>query len=458
MKTIILTCLLIFPFLSALTGQNPIEGTWNGTLNIQGISLRIVFHVQDDNGQLQASMDSPDQGVTGIPVSKTEYNHPSIQFEIPAGGILYEGKLDGNEIDGIFKQGGLELPMVLVRQAEGEEGIRLLRPQEPIPPFPYHSEEVSFVNEEENIRLFGTLTKPKEAGQFPVVVLITGSGPQNRDSEIVGHKSFLVISDYLTRMGIAVLRYDERGVGESEGDFSSATSADFAKDVSAAVNFLQKRQDVNSDQIGLIGHSEGGIIAPMVAVENAHVSYIVLLAGSGIPSDELLLLQQQLVLADMGTDQQAIDAARMKNSAAFALIKNDGLSKDELKEGINRIFEGEEESSIQQVLSDFTSPWMIYFIRHDPKNILKNVKCPVLAVNGDKDLQVPAKENIEAIAKTLNNAGNTSVTTKIFPGLNHLFQNSETGSVMEYAILEETFSEDVLAYITQWILKTVGKQ
>jgi hypothetical protein len=338
------------------------------------------------------------------------------------------------------------------------------RPQEPVKPYPYHTEDITFQNAKTNISLAGTLTLPKKDGVFPVVVLITGSGPQNRDEELLGHKSFLVISDYLTKNGIAVLRYDDRGVGESKGNFETATSADFATDVESAVAYLKTRKEINKKKIGLMGHSEGGLIAPMVAAKSSDVNFIVLLAGTGIQGDKLLLLQQELIARASGISEAKIAETASINSKLFELV-NKSTDNQKLKTDLtNLIYENakdikaneipngmSKEDYISMQVNSILSPWMEYFIKYNPAPALEKVKCAVLAVNGEKDLQVPPKENLSAIENALKKGGNTHVTIREFPNLNHLFQECKSGSPNEYAVIEQTFSPIVLDEITKWI-------
>ena len=325
-----------------------------------------------------------------------------------------------------------------------------------------------FENTKANVSLSGTLTLPKINGVFPVVILITGSGPQNRNEELLGHKPFLIISDYLTRNGIGVLRYDDRGIGQSTGDFKTATSADFATDVESAIAYLKTRIEIKKNKIGLIGHSEGGLIAPIVASKSKDVNFIVLLAGIGIQGDKLLLLQQELIAKANGVSAAEIEKTIQNNGEIFKMIKesNDNQKlKTDLTILINALLKNEpnteipngitKEEFISEQVNQISSPWMQYFIKFNPATILENVKCAVLAVNGSKDLQVPPKENLTAITNALKKGGNKKVTTKVFPNLNHLFQECETGLPSEYGKIEQTFSPIVLRHITKWILNEV---
>ena len=463
----------IFYFLIALislnaTAQN-ITGQWNGVLDIQGNQLRLIFNIEKTDSGFSATMDSPDQGALGIPVKETTFENSELKIYASNLGIEYIGVLGkDNIVAGNFKQGGMSLPLNLSREKiEVNAKTTKLRPQDPVEPYPYHSEDITFKNTKANIELAGTLTLPNTTDQFPVVVLISGSGPQDRNQEILGHKPFLVISDYLTRNGIAVLRFDDRGTALSKGDFASSTTADFATDVEAAVNYLKTRKEINKKQIGLIGHSEGGVIAPMVASSSKDIAFIVLLAGSGVPGDELLLLQQKYLIDEMGVSEDLKKAMINLNTNAFALIKkssDDATLKKELSkilrlgledivkaQGIESAKESIDENMINEQMQQFLNPWSQYFIKYDPAPALSKVKSPVLALNGSKDLQVPSKENLSAIKNALIKGGNRDYTIKELPGLNHLFQESKTGLPNEYEQIEQTFSPVALTEILQFI-------
>ena len=304
-------CLTIF-------GQD-ISGQWNGVLKVQGTQLRIVFNITKTENGINSTMDSPDQGAKGIPTTSTNFENSILKITIANAKIEYEGILGkDNNIVGTFKQGGQSFPMNLTKEIIEKE--KLLRPQEPTKPYPYYSEDITFENKKAGINLAGTLTLPKKDGVFPVVILISGSGPQNRDEELLGHKPFLVLSDYLTKNGIAVLRFDDRGTALSKGDFKTATSADFATDVEAGIDYLKTRKEINKKKIGLIGHSEGGLIAPMVASKSKDVSFIVLLAGTGIKGDKLLLLQQKLIGKASGISDDDLQKSELINRKAFDIV------------------------------------------------------------------------------------------------------------------------------------------
>ena len=455
MKTI---SILIITLLTSFTvTAQDITGKWNGALKIQGTQLRLAFNVTKSNDGYSATMDSPDQRVADIPVTNTTFENSKIKFEIANAGIVYIGELKDSEIVGTFKQSGQEFPMNLSKKAIEKEEAK--RPQTPVKPYPYHSEEVTFQNTKANISLSGTLTLPTKEGNFPVVILITGSGPQTRDEEIFGHKAFLVLSDYLTKNGIAVLRYDDRGVGQSTGDFKSATSADFATDVESAIDYLKTRNEINKKKIGLIGHSEGGLIAPIVAVKSKDVAFIALLAGTGIQGDQILLLQQKLIAKASGTSDEEVQKTELENTKVYKIIKQSttmeqlkidltNYYKQALKENPNGM---SEDQFVNLMVENLATPWMQYFISYNPVPTLEKVKCPVLAINGAKDLQVPPKENLEGIKKAVTKGGNKNMTTIELPNLNHLFQECTTGSPKEYGTIEQTFSPTALTIVLNWI-------
>jgi pimeloyl-ACP methyl ester carboxylesterase len=448
--------------LSALTtfimyGQD-ITGQWNGILKVSGMQLRVVFNIKKTDNGYSSTMDSPDQGAKGIPVTTTTFENSKLKLEIANAKIEYFGELKDNVITGTFKQGGQEISLNLSREQIEKQIIK--RPQEPTKPYPYYSEDLTFKNNKANIILAGTLTLPQKEGKYPVVILITGSGPQNRDEELLGHKPFLVISDYLTKNGIAVFRYDDRGVAQSKGDFKTATTVDFASDVESAVSYLKTRKDIDIKKIGLVGHSEGGIIAPIVASKSSDIHFIVLLAGSGLSGDKLMLLQKAKIEHEMGYDEKEISKSQDVFKGAYQIILHSETNDINLKNNINTYFKqmlgnNIPEEQVNAITNQIVNPWMINFIKYDPAPVLQKVKCPVLAMNGEKDLQVPTKENLTIIENSLKEGGNKKVTIKIFPNLNHLFQECQTGLPTEYATIEQTFSPIALDFMTKWIVNQV---
>ncbi|MFK7810450.1 MAG: alpha/beta hydrolase family protein [Saprospiraceae bacterium] len=446
--------------------QTPFVGIWEGALEGQGMKIDLSFTISaEDKNQLSCTMDIPMQGAKDIAASAitTKGQKLSISYEMMS--ASYEGQLskDEKEIQGTWSQHGMELELNLtkVRKAKGAP----VRPQEPTEPFPYEITELHFHNEAaDHIELAGTLTMPEGEGPFPAVVLISGSGPQNRDEELMGHKPFWIIADHFSRNGIAVLRYDDRGVEYSQGDFSTSTSADFASDAAAAVQFLKQNPKIKSDEIGLCGHSEGGMIAPMAAANSDDYAFLVLMAGPGQNIVELLLLQSELISRSMGETEENIRKGTELNKRIYPIVVGEG-SQDERKAKLKQLLksdyenstaeeqrrQGSYESKFAQMERQLFNPWMEYFLKYDPIVNLKKVSCPVLAINGENDLQVAPKENLSGIRAALEAGLCDDFTIKEFEGLNHLFQHSETGSPMEYAQIEETIAPEVLSFMTTWI-------
>ncbi len=461
-KTMILILAALLA-VGSVTAQD-IAGDWHGMLDAMGQKLRIVLHITGSGDSLSATFDSPDQGAFGLPLSSISFvdNRLTVVGDRPP--IIYEGEWKDGVFTGVFKQSGYEFPLELQREELGKPVY--VRPQEPQEPFPYLVEEIGFPNPGAGIKLAGTLTLPEKEGPSPAVVLISGSGAQDRNEEIVGHKPFWVIADHLTRNGIAVLRFDDRGYGASEGDFATATSEDFATDVRSAMEYLKTRKEIGD--IGLIGHSEGGIIAPLVAAGSPEVKFIVMLAGPGVRGDKLLLSQEEMIWRAEDTDEAEIELQMSLSEGIYDIIlaggETDGLQarlqdfiEQAIADSLITIPEGYTKEDITtQYVAAMTSPWMLWFLRHDPAPVLEQVQCPVLAVNGSLDLQVPSVENLAAIGAALGKGGNQDYTLKEFPGLNHLFQPCETGHPNEYAKIEQTFSPEALDYITAWIKARAG--
>ncbi|MCX6256466.1 MAG: alpha/beta hydrolase [Bacteroidia bacterium] len=439
-----------------------IEGIWLGSLQVQSTELRLVMNVtKNEKDSFIVTFDSPDQGAKGIKTSEARVKGDSVIVKSKKIYASYKGILKDSVITGTWTQAGNSLPLSLTRT----KSIPVVkRPQEPVPPFPYKVENVYFENEKAGVRLAGTLTLPQNAITSPAVVLITGSGPQDRDESIMGHKPFLVLADHLTRNGIAVLRYDDRGTGESTGKFSEGTTADFATDVMAALKFLRNHKAIDSKDIGLIGHSEGGIIAPMIAADDKDVAFIVMLAGPGLKGEEILKLQMQLIARADGEKEDEIKKD-LEFSEKIWTVAEKNYKYDKAAEKIQEIYKkqiasltAEEKkeqaytpAAIITTTQEVLSPWFRYFLSYDPVPALKKVKCPVLALNGEKDLQVPPKENLAAIREALKSGGNSHFIAEQIEGLNHLFQYCQTGSPKEYSKIEETFNIKPMEIITGWI-------
>lgn len=456
----LLTSILAFAIASMAFSQKTPEGTWLGTLDLQSLKLRVVFHISKEGEAYTAKLDCPDQGVNGIPIRKTTFAGGTLKLELPNLMAEFEGKLseDGTEIVGEFRQAGTVMPLTLKKTEKIEEPKR---PQNPKPPFPYKSEDVQFQNKKEGHTLAGTLTIPEGKGPFPAVVLVSGSGPQDRDETLLGHKPFWVIADHLSRKGIAVLRYDDRGVGKSGGVFATATTEEFAYDAIAAVEFLTTRNEVDTSKTGVMGHSEGGLIAPYAATKSSKVAFVIMLAGPGVPGTDLLRQQQRLIMKASGVGDSDIDAQTKLWDKIVGKLNTMKADDDatELKKIVDENFSGDDDLSKavraqwNSQLSGLLTPWFRYFLTYDPRDTLKKVNVPVLAINGELDLQVDPKQNLPEIEKALKQGGNKDFTIKELPGLNHLFQTTKTGSPGEYGQIEETFSPTALKIIEEWIAK-----
>jgi uncharacterized protein len=438
------------------TKPSDIDGAWMGVLDTGSIKLRVIFHIFNTSNGLTATLDSPDQGVKAMPTSSVKRDGASLRIEAKNIGGTFEGKIaiDLSSIDGTWSQGGGTLPLTLKRVTEKNKAeLERTRPQNPVKPYPYREEEVTYENKVQKVTLAATLTIPQGKGPFTGVVLITGSGPQDRDETLLGHKPFLVLSDYLTRHGVAVLRADDRGTGKSTGVFATATTADFATDTEAGIAYLKTRAEVDPHKIGLIGHSEGGVIAPMIAARNQDVAFIVMMAGTGVPGDELLVAQIEAIdIANGKTPEEAAkDAAQEREILKVVETEKDlAQLENKLKEKM-----AAEPPAAQAGLQVelLTSPWFRYFLTYDPAVALRKVTCPVLVLNGSLDKQVVPDQNLPAIRKALDEAGNKNVEIDELPGLNHLFQTAKTGSPAEYAQIEETISPLALDKMATWIAK-----
>lgn len=454
-----------------------IEGNWLGALKVAEMELRVVFKISKRlDGALNATLDTPDatlnrfgQVAQNIAADKVDFKNGRLHVEVKSIMVVFEGRMkaDGSTIEGQWKQGGQSRPLVLKRS---DEIPGLHRPQEPKKPYPYDDEEVVYENKTDGVKLAGTLTLPNLEGRCPAVLLISGSGPHDRNGAMRGHKPFLVLADHLTRQGIAVLRVDDRGVGVSTGDCFEATSEDFAGDVVAGVEYLKSRKEINAKQIGLIGHSEAGIIAPMAAVRSPDVAFIVMMAGTGLTGERVLYLQTTLLAKALGVSDDVVAAPLAQQERLFTIIKEEkdnAVAAKKIREfligNISKKLSEEErearEAAIEsQIKLELLSPWFRFFLTYDPKPTLSKVRCPVLAIVGEKDLQVAPKENLRAIEDALKAGGNTQYTIKELPNLNHLFQTAETASPGEYAKIEETISPSALSLISKWIRQTVKNE
>ena len=446
---------------------NPLVGFWAGSLQVGVVKLRLAFAVVEAEGVLSAKLDSLDQGKKNLPFGEVDHKDGKVSIANAAIGITYTATLseDGKTLTGEWAQGGQKLPLVMTRV---ERMPTDKRTQTPKPPYPYAAEDVTFENAGAKVSLAGTLTLPKGDGPFPAVVLVSGSGPQDRDETLFGHKPFLVLADHLTRQGVAVLRYDDRGVGKSTGDHAKATTADFATDAAAAVAYLHGRKEIDAKRVGIAGHSEGGLIAPIVAADHPEkVAFIVLLAGTGLPGYAVLDRQRAdtLKAAGLNAETVAVYAAMYAKINPVAvgpgtvaerkvkireIVKATGEAMPEAMKAATGLAKPEVAGQAADAL---TGPWMDAFLRYDPAPALKRVKCPVLAVNGTLDLQVAADENLPAIEAALMAGHNPPAKFVALPGLNHLFQPAKTGGIDEYPRIETTFDEAAMTLVAEWVLQ-----
>lgn len=451
------------PRASGIPGQGP-AGNWLGALAVGPTTLRLALQVVvTADGAFAATLNSLDQGAE-VPVAGIELDGQTVRIELPAAGASYRGTLssDGSTIEGNWNQGGRSLPLVFERQAER---VTLRRPQEPVPPFPYTTRDVTFRNQDAGLDLAGTYVVPAGDGPFPAVVLVSGSGPQDRDELIAGHRPFLVLADHLARQGIASLRFDDRGVGDSEGDHMGSTVADFASDVEAGVAFLIAQLEVDRSGIGIVGHSEGGVSGPMAAAASKDVDFLVLLAPPGVPLDRLMAQQTRDVLRQRGVAESLAEGAVDQLRGDLALVKDTSLDQQQLVERLRerslaaiaaldegaRAQLGLEPAMVEQSVALAATAWFRSLMRVDPAVVLRASSVPVLALFGEKDVQVAAGENAEALRLALAADSGRDVEVQILPGLNHLFQRAGTGGVEEYGTIEETIAPEVLDLVATWI-------
>jgi len=435
-----------------------IDGDWLGTLDTGMGKLRVVLHIINTEDGLNATMDSLDQNAKGIPVTSITRNGSSLKFEVKSIGGSYDGTVspDLSGFSGTWSQLGKSFPLALKRVKEASE-LELRRPQNPVKPYPYKEEEVSYKNPAASIELAATITIPDGKGPFPAVLLMSGSGPHDRDESIMGHKPFLVLADYLTRKGVVVLRADKRGVGKSGGDYSQAVMADFASDADAGVAYLKSRAEVDPHKIGLLGHSEGAVEAPMSAAHNRDVAFVVMMAGPGVPGDQLLPEQMRRIGAALGKSKEEIDKDIALQSEILAIVEKDkddaALDKDLREKLTGKV----PEAQIGMQVKAVSSPWFRSLLQYDPAPTLSQLTCPVLVLNGEKDVQVPPEQNLPPIRKALETGGNKNFEIDELPGLNHLFQTAHTGGIGEYSEIEETMSATAMEKVAGWILKQTAK-
>lgn len=446
---------------------------WQGRIQMGGMEIGFLTTFNSDGDAWTATIDIPLQGVSGDRLSDVAFGDPDIKFTYQPKGApfvaIFTAKRgeDKATAAGEIDQAGMKFPIQMERLAPDETpDFGLKRPQTPQPPFPYHCEDVTYRNDADGVTLAGTLTIPKGDGPHPVAILVTGSGPQDRDETIVGHKPFLVIADHLTRNGVAVLRVDDRGMGGSSGSVMESTPEAFGRDLSAGVDFLKHHSRIDGARIGLIGHSEGGIVAPMVAARSGDVAFVVMLAGTGLPGNEVLATQLAAILRASGmgaelVDQQVVVQQRL---IAAALAGDDETA---LRDATRELIALQRGVTIDQVPADdslvaiqveqMKSPWFQSFLGLDPRPALRQLRCPVLVLNGSLDLQVLPKENLDAIRAALAEAPTKDTQVLELAGLNHLFQEARTGLPAEYAQIEQTISPRALDAMTTWIQERVGR-
>ncbi|MCF8272695.1 MAG: alpha/beta fold hydrolase [Flavobacteriaceae bacterium] len=445
-----------------------IEGDWSGKTKRGEKLITFVFKIKQENSKYSTTMEIPTFRVSGIKPSATTYTNGKLIIDGSNVGMSYVGVFnnEAQQFEGTYKEGGIEMVLNLKKGAVKIEDSRRL--QEPVKPYPYYEEEVVFKNTEANIALAGTLTLPSENGKFPIVILISGSGPQDRDESFMGHKPFLVLSDYLTRQGIGVLRFDDRGQGESTGDFGNATTEDFSKDVLSAIAYLKTRNDVDIKNIGLIGHSEGGIIAPLAANNSKDVAFMVLLASTGISGAELSVMQSKILRQFPVKDEVAYEKDTRKAIAIVISNKSESEIKSELTKHYNdflrpiltslNVPEKNINLFIESQLKTSLKPWSRYFLQYNPADEIEKLQIPVLSLNGSKDTQVNAKINQNGIRQALIKGGNKDYKIIELENLNHFFQECETGKMDEYRKIEQTFSPRALNEISSWILHIIREK
>lgn len=435
-----------------------LDGTWRSVITRNGVDLRVILHIETTNTGTHAKLDLPDMMANNIPVTNLTNTDGQVSYAVPAAQGTFTGAFnDDGTITGIWTTPGREdATITLTRDADDRPATTRNRPQVPTEPYPYKSEDVTYNNPAaESVTLAGTLTIPEGDGPFPAAILISGSGPQDRNETVFGHQPFLVLSDYLTSHGIAVLRYDDRGINQSTGDYAQATSADFATDANAAFAYLSTRPEIDHDAIGFVGHSEGGLIGPIAINENQKVAFMVMLAGPGTPALKIIESQNRLIAQSQGADEEeiskSVELSMMISRAAAA-----STSAEDAEARIRAIMTpevlaefGVDESRIESAVAQSSTPWTRYFLKYDPADFMGAVRCPVLAINGELDMQVPAEENIAGLHKLLTN--HNDATIMALPGLNHMFQTAKTGALGEYNDIEETFAPHAMQLIADWI-------
>lgn len=440
------------PVVLTRQAESPLVGVWEGPLAVGGQTIRLVFRVAADG---RAVMDSPDQGARGIALDTPSVDDRLVRLAAPTLGVTVEGRLsdDGRTIAGTFRQGGAALPLELTRTAETADLSRP-RPQTPRPPFPYRSEEVAFDNPAApGVRLAGMLTLPQGDGPFPAAILITGTGPQDRDETIEGHKPFAVWADELTRRGVATLRVDDRGVGESTGEFASATGVDFASDVAAVFAGLAARSDIDSSNIGLIGHSEGAVFAYLAMEAGLYPAWIVTLAGPGVQGADIITEQVRQMAAASGQPPEEVERIAQQQARVMAAVVANASDAEAVRREVGTVLvaAGLPPDAAARNAGAMSSAWYRGYVAYDPAEAIRAIGVPMLAVFGGKDLQVPADQNAAAVSRL-----NPGAEVVVLPGLNHLFQPADTGLIAEYGQIETTLDPSVIGTVVDWVAARSG--
>ena len=434
------------------------EGTWQGAIEVTNMRMRLQMHIShDDKGKLLASVDSLDQGIQGIPAAKVTEANGELRFEIPAFQAEYHGTLGAsrNEISGEWTQNDNVEKLDFRRS---EQPLELRRPQNPSKPYPYTVEEITFPSGDGKTALAATLTIPQGTGPFPAALFIGGSGPTDRDETVASHKPFLILADLLTKKGIAVLRYDKRGTGQSAGNYEQASMSDLASDAQAALNYLKGRKELDAKRVGILAHSEGGILAAQIAAKANEMDWLVLLATPATTGERTLLRQSELVARTGGLPEEQIARSQQFDRMAYAAVR-EAKSAAALEAKLNDLIEKSGLSAsmppaaLQAQIRLMTTPWFRQYLDFDPAPLMEQIKCPVLALNGDRDLQVDANDTVPLLRQAYEKSGNKDFTVMEIDGVNHLFQKAQSGSPALYGAIEETIAPEVLNAIGSWLAK-----
>ena len=439
------------------------EGTWQGAIEVTNMRMRLELHVShDEKGELVASVDSLDQGILGIPASQVTEKDGELKFEIPVFHAEYRGMLSSskNEITGHWTQNH---DLETLDFHRSDKPLELRRPQNPVKPYPYKEEEVSFPAGDGKARLAGTLTVPQSSGPFPAAVFISGSGATDRDSSVAGHKPFLVLADSLTRRGFAVLRYDKRGTGQSTGDSEQAGLDDLIRDAQSAVGYMKTRKEVDAKKLGVLGHSEGGIIAASLATRSNDVNWLVLLATPATSGERTLLRQSELIARTGGLPEEQIARSQQFDRMAYAAVRQEKTTaglESKLHELIEKSGLGATTppAALEAQIRLMTTPWFRQFLDLDPEPLLEQLKIPVLALIGDRDLQVDAEDSVPLLRSAYDKSGNKDFTVVEVEGVNHLFQKAQSGSPALYGAIEETMAPEVMNAIGRWLEQHTTEQ